>query len=110
MTVSTRREGSDFVFSVRDEGIGISQQDQARIFESFVQAEGGGTRRFGGSGLGLAITRKLVLLHGGELWVESELGKGSTFFVRLPVDAAPPVVEQRPVEDRPSVRAAGGMR
>jgi signal transduction histidine kinase len=86
--VSVRRDAEQFVFSVQDQGIGISPQDQSRIFESFVQAEGGGTRRFGGSGLGLAITKKLVLLHQGEIWVESELGRGSTFHVRLPVFSA----------------------
>jgi two-component system sensor histidine kinase/response regulator len=87
--VSARSDASAWIFSVRDEGIGISAADQSRIFESFVQAEGGGTRRFGGSGLGLAITKKLVQLHDGEIWVESELGRGSTFFVRLPAYVAP---------------------
>ncbi|HKP57962.1 MAG TPA: 7TM diverse intracellular signaling domain-containing protein [Polyangiales bacterium] len=108
--VSVRRDGSDFVFSVRDQGIGISQEDQARIFESFVQAEGGGTRRFGGSGLGLAITRKLVVLHQGEIWVESEPGRGSTFFVRLPAYSAPPIQAETSGERRPSQRVAGAAR
>lgn len=101
--VSVRRDAGDFVFSVRDQGIGISKEDQARIFESFVQAEGGGTRRFGGSGLGLAITRKLVLLHQGEIWVESELGCGSVFHVRLPELVAKQA-------DRPSIRVAGAAQ
>lgn len=68
----------------RDEGIGISERDQTRVFEKFVQAVGGGTRRFGRSGLGLAITKDFVELHRGKIWVQSEAGKGSTFFVRLP--------------------------
>lgn len=84
VTVAAVREADGFLFSVADEGIGISQADTVRIFERFVQAEGGGTRRFGGSGLGLAITRDLVELHRGEIWVESEPGAGSTFYVRLP--------------------------
>jgi signal transduction histidine kinase len=108
--VSVKRSSDDFVFSVRDEGIGISKEDQARIFESFVQAEGGGTRRFGGSGLGLAITRKLVLLHQGELWVESELGRGSTFHVRLPAFATAPVHAENPNDARPTERVAGAVQ
>lgn len=86
VTVQTTRDGDDFVFAVSDQGIGISEADQARIFESFVQAEGGQTRRFGGSGLGLAITKKLVDMHGGSIAVESKVGAGSTFTVRLPAD------------------------
>jgi two-component system, sensor histidine kinase LadS len=102
-----RREGEHFVFSVHDQGIGISSQDQSRIFESFVQAEGGGTRRFGGSGLGLAITKKLVLLHQGEIWVESELGHGSTFHVRLPVFSAPALRAESANSNHTPVRIAG---
>jgi len=105
-----KRDGEDFVFSVRDEGIGISKDDQARIFESFVQAEGGGTRRFGGSGLGLSITRKLVLLHGGELWVESEPGHGSVFNVRLPVLAVAQAAANQTGQSRPPAAAAGAAR
>lgn len=105
--LSVRREGDHFVFSVHDQGIGISPQDQSRIFESFVQAEGGGTRRFGGSGLGLAITKKLVLLHQGEIWVESELGRGSTFHVRLPVFSAPSLRVVSSVSERAPSRVAG---
>lgn len=82
--LSTRVQEGHFVFVVQDQGVGISQPDLVRVFESFVQAEGGGTRRFGGSGLGLAITKKLVSLHGGEIWAESTLGEGSAFYVRLP--------------------------
>ena len=105
--VNVRREAGDYVFSVRDEGVGISSADQARIFESFVQAEGGGTRRFGGSGLGLAITKKLVHLHKGELWVDSELGRGSTFHVRLPAMAVPANDTTRPGSHRPPAAIAG---
>jgi signal transduction histidine kinase len=108
--VSVQRDASDFVFSVRDQGIGISKEDQSRIFESFVQAQGGGTRRFGGSGLGLAITRKLVLLHQGEIWVDSELGRGSTFHLRLPAFAAPAVQAEASSQSRPPVRVAGAAQ
>ena len=74
-------------FSVRDSGIGIAPENQARIFTGFTQAESSTTRRFGGTGLGLAISHRFVALMGGELEVCSELGKGSRFYftVTMPV-------------------------
>jgi signal transduction histidine kinase len=82
--LSAVEEGEAVVFRVRDQGIGIAPEHHQLIFESFRQVEGGHTRKFGGSGLGLAITRKLVELHQGAIWVESTLGQGACFFVRLP--------------------------
>ncbi|HEY4642815.1 MAG TPA: PAS domain S-box protein [Thermoanaerobaculia bacterium] len=74
-----------FRLVVSDDGIGIRAEDIGRLFTEFEQLDTGTARRFGGTGLGLALTRKLVDLHGGEIDVESEFGKGSRFAVILPV-------------------------
>jgi signal transduction histidine kinase len=72
--------------SVADTGIGMSPQDQERLFTTkYFRADNPAVRSVAGTGLGLVITKSLVELHGGEIWVESELGKGSTFFFTVPV-------------------------
>ncbi|MDE2484201.1 MAG: response regulator [candidate division NC10 bacterium] len=80
-------------FSVTDTGIGIPRSQQARIFDPFAQADATTTRRFGGSGLGLSISKSLMELMGGRIWVESEVGKGSTFHCDLVVSVAEPEAE-----------------
>ncbi len=74
-----------FLVSVSDTGPGLSDADQKRIFEEFHQADGSSTREKGGTGLGLSISKKIIEMHGGRIWVESSLGKGSTFRFTLPV-------------------------
>jgi CheY-like chemotaxis protein/two-component sensor histidine kinase len=64
---------------VTDSGIGISPEQQSRLFSSFEQADNGISRRFGGTGLGLAISKRIIGMMGGDIWIESELGRGSTF-------------------------------
>ena len=70
---------------MRDTGPGIAAADQAKIFEEFQQVDNSSTKQKGGTGLGLAIAKRIVEMHGGRIWVESELGKGSTFSFTLPV-------------------------
>ena len=70
-------------FVIRDSGIGISAEQQERLFLSFEQADGGISRRFGGTGLGLAIAKRIVDMMGGRIWVESELGQGASFFFEI---------------------------
>ena len=72
-------------FAVRDTGPGIALSDQAKIFEEFQQADNSITKSKGGTGLGLAISKRIIALHGGRIWVESEPGRGSTFSFTLPV-------------------------
>ncbi|MBC7870802.1 MAG: GAF domain-containing protein [Chitinophagaceae bacterium] len=88
MNLPTRHrifDGHWLAISMQDSGIGISPEHQRIIFDAFRQVDGSSIREYGGTGLGLAITLKLVHMHGGHLWVESELGAGSTFHVLLPI-------------------------
>src|SRR5262249_31826013 len=77
-------KGAFFVL-VRDTGPGISATDQAKLFQEFQQADNAITRKKGGTGLGLAISKRIIEMHGGGIWVESQPGQGSTFAFTLPV-------------------------
>ena len=80
--------GRDWIeLAVADTGIGMTPEQQAKLFEEFSQADATTAQRFGGTGLGLALSRKLARMMGGDVTVTSELGKGSVFTVRLPAGA-----------------------
>jgi two-component system, NtrC family, sensor kinase len=102
VTLLARRvinQGNWIEFAVSDTGIGITPEQQAKIFEEFTQADSSTARQYGGTGLGLAITRKLARMMGGDVTLTSEAGKGSTFTVRLPtsteVSAGDPISTDR---------------
>jgi two-component system, OmpR family, phosphate regulon sensor histidine kinase PhoR len=84
ITLSAAREGREVVFTVSDTGIGIPKADQPRIFEHFYRVDVARSREVGGTGLGLAIAKHLVEVHGGRLWVDSEIGQGSQFHFSVP--------------------------
>jgi signal transduction histidine kinase len=83
--VEGRLGNQNAIISVADTGIGIAPEDQDAIFEEFRQAGGNYAHKREGTGLGLTLTRRFVEMHGGKIWVESELGKGSTFTFTLPI-------------------------
>lgn len=82
--IFAEQSGEMIKICVKDTGIGISEEDQEKIFESFRQANGAYTREYGGLGMGLTIAKRIVELHGGRIWVDSVPGKGSEFYFTLP--------------------------
>jgi signal transduction histidine kinase len=90
VAIKADAKNGSFHVSVRDTGPGISAADQAKLFQEFQQADNAITKKKGGTGLGLAISKRIIEMHGGKIWVESQLGQGSTFAFSLPV-----IVERR---------------
>jgi len=83
VTLFVTQENKLYKFIIQDTGIGLTQEQQNTLFQSFTQADESTTRKFGGTGLGLAICKQLVEIMGGKIWVESEIGKGSSFIFEL---------------------------
>jgi len=81
---AVEKDSKDIQFSIEDNGIGIPKEDLSRIFERFYRVDKGRSKELGGTGLGLSIVKHLVQAHGGRVWVESQPGKGSTFYFTLP--------------------------
>jgi signal transduction histidine kinase len=92
ITIHVEAVGDMVQLTVADTGVGIPADKLEKVFDRFYQVDGSATRRYGGAGLGLAIVRRIIEAHGGRIWVESELGHGSSFKFTLP--AEPPLVER----------------
>jgi signal transduction histidine kinase len=84
ITLRARQRDANLVVECQDTGSGIAKEDQGRLFDAYHRV-GNGSERFDGLGLGLALCKKLVELHGGKIWLESEYGQGSTFIFTLPL-------------------------
>jgi signal transduction histidine kinase len=85
VAIKAEAHNGSFHVSVRDTGPGIPAADQAKLFQEFQQADNAITRNKGGTGLGLAISKRIIEMHGGRIWVESQPGQDSTFTFTLPV-------------------------
>ena len=100
ITVSVRKRATEVLFHVQDTGVGILTDEIPKVFQDFGQADATVWRRRGGSGLGVPISRRFVEMHGGEMWLESEVGRGTDFYFTLPMPGA---------AGKPPTDASGGQ-
>jgi signal transduction histidine kinase/CheY-like chemotaxis protein len=121
ITIHVWRQEQSICASIADTGIGMSREEQQKVFKPFQQADGSIRRKYSGSGLGLSISKSLIELHDGMMWVESEKGKGTTFFFRLPIDTDSTILNsaarwinvyqtQADHEPLPQYRSKGGKK
>ncbi|BBO15793.1 conserved hypothetical protein [Candidatus Brocadia pituitae] len=96
--------------SVSDTGIGMKSEDQQKVFKEFWQADSSFARKYEGTGLGLALTKRIVEMHGGKIWFESEYGKGSIFSFSLPVKAAVKTTEPKEIKAKPRQTIPVGVK
>ncbi len=101
VTISAKQKKDQLKISVSDTGSGIPEEHYDLIFQSFQQHQHPGARTSEGTGLGLSITKKLVKLHQGEIWVESKLGQGSTFYFTLPLADEKSTLQTAPKPEKP---------
>ena len=99
--VTAKRQGGSVRISIIDSGPGISEEDQEKLFQAFSQVDASATRATGGTGLGLSISKQLITMHGGDIGLKSEVGKGSTFYFTLPLfDSLDEEEEPDSIEDK----------
>lgn len=85
ITIDAEKQKQDILIKIRDTGIGVSGENLGKLFQPFFQADSNYNRKYKGTGLGLTICKRIIEQHGGKIWVESQLGKGSTFYFTLPI-------------------------
>jgi signal transduction histidine kinase len=97
VAIKAAEADGSFTVAVHDTGPGIAPSDQEKIFGEFQQADNAATKRKGGTGLGLSIAKRIIEMHGGRIWVESEIGQGSTFAFTIPVQVNRPMTSHEQV-------------
>jgi len=109
IVVSAEVRGTEVVFTVADTGIGIPTADQPRIFERFYRVDAARSREAGGTGLGLSIAKHIVEVHGGRIWVESEVGRGSRFHFSVPIYGPERATRPTPAGTAPRATGRGSV-